>query len=42
MKPWKKKMGMTMLASAIALGGVATLELVNPVSKAICGFRLRS
>ena len=27
-------MGMTMLASAIALGGVATLELVNPVSKA--------
>ncbi|HFK1481094.1 MULTISPECIES: hypothetical protein [Bacillus] len=34
MKPWKKKMGMTMLASAMALGGVATLELVNPVSKA--------
>ncbi|PEJ14319.1 hypothetical protein CN675_21925 [Bacillus toyonensis] len=34
MKTWKKKMGMTMLASAIALGGLATLELVNPVSKA--------
>ncbi|PDY52537.1 DUF5065 domain-containing protein [Bacillus toyonensis] len=34
MKLWKKKMGMTMLASAIALGGLATVELANPVSKA--------
>ncbi|MFD5261196.1 hypothetical protein ACFWJC_10520 [Bacillus wiedmannii] len=35
MKTWKKKMGMTMLASAIVLGGLATLELANnPVSKA--------
>ncbi|WP_255864127.1 hypothetical protein [Bacillus cereus group sp. BfR-BA-01309] len=25
---------MKMLAAAIALGGVATLELVNPISKA--------
>lgn len=34
MKTWKKKMGMTMLASAIALGGLTTLELAKPVSKA--------
>ncbi|MEM5659761.1 hypothetical protein AAHB50_30715 [Bacillus toyonensis] len=34
MKTMKKKIGMTMLASAIALGGLATIELVKPVSKA--------
>ncbi|KFN04605.1 DUF5065 domain-containing protein [Bacillus clarus] len=33
MKTMKKKIGMTMLASAIALGGLATLELAKPVSK---------
>ncbi|QWG92799.1 DUF5065 domain-containing protein [Bacillus mycoides] len=34
MKTWKKKLGMTMMASAIALGGLATIELANPTTKA--------
>jgi len=34
MKSWKRKLGATAMASAIALGGIATLELANPVSKA--------